>query len=207
MVEAPALAAIQKLQFSDKERAEKELLTLLRQRQDLAIKQVELLPKPESLNSINGFITLADQRRYFFKAHVEENEQVSEYYNAVTLADAGYPVITPRQIDHIPGQQLVLYEVVSYPTLFDVLKQEEDGASATPMQQMLVDAQVQLDKTTAEIYEKTLGETTAEHDAKAPIHQLFYHRLAVDGRLGLFYKDGRSADASGRSAGFQPAPG
>lgn len=187
------LIDIQKLQFSNKELAEKELLGFLKSHEDPSIEKIVLTPKPESLNSINGFVTYANQERYFFKSHVEENEQISEYYNASSLAKAGYPVIAAKQITHKPGKQIALYEIVSLPTLFDLIKKEEDqqiaGHSATKISDTLLKAQIELDKTVANIYANTLQESTREEHAQAPIHQLFSHRLAQDGRLGLFYRD------------------
>lgn len=193
------LIEIQKLQFSDREAAEVALLAFLRETEDPAITAVTLRPKPESLNSLNGFVTYDGNERYFFKTHVEENEQVDEYYNASLLADAGYPVVSAKQITHRPGKQLVLYEILTYPTLFDLTKTAEDeqikrssSATQAPTDTApFVSAQQELDRTTFSIYERTLKAATTEEDAKAPIHQLFSHRLADDGRLALFYRGKR----------------
>jgi hypothetical protein len=187
-----SLLQIQKLQFSDKAKAEKHVLEFLQKNEDPSIASVELKPKPESLNSINGFVTYANGERYFFKSHVEENEKVSEYYNASVLADAGYPVITARRIKQQPGQQIAFYEVLSLPTLFDELKAEEDWQrNNTPSTKALhlIQAQNELDKTVGECLHRTLRVITAAEHARAPIHQLFAHRLAEDGRLGLFYRN------------------
>ncbi len=227
--EALDLLEIQRLQFSDTQAAERALLLFLQLHENPSITKVELRPKPESLNSMNGFITIGSAERYFFKTHVEQNEKVSEYYNADRLKEAGYPVISARQISHIPGRQLVLYEIVHHSTLFDLLKFEEDqylrnsggstqgGISCSAIDDATTsgkaisssttseaplnlhnawpgmdsiainNSQVELDRTVFEIYERTLEFTLAEHQAAAPIHQLFYHRLADDGRFGLFY--------------------
>jgi hypothetical protein len=186
------LINIQKLQFSDKQRAEEELLQFLKQNEDPSIVQIDLLPKPESLNSVNGFVTYADNERYFFKSHVEENEQVSEYYNAASLGKAGYPVFTPRQITHKPGKQIAIYEIISLPTLFDLIKSEEDnelqGNPISERCRVLLNAEIDLDKTVAKVYQNTLSQRSAEEHAKVPVNQLFLHRLAEDGRLGLFYR-------------------
>ncbi len=192
------------MQFSDKTQAERELLGFLRQTEDPSIEKIELTPKPESLNSINGFITYANKEKYFFKSHVEENEQISEYYNASSLAKAGYPVIAAKQITHKPGKQIALYEIVSLPTLFDLIKEEDlqlAGNSLSQFSQILVDTQIDLDKTVANIYENTLQELSAQEHAKAPIHQLFSHRLAEDGRIGLFYR-GKSLNLGNESLSF-----
>lgn len=187
------LLEIQKLQFSNKPLAEQLLLEFLRKNEDPQIESVELRPRAESLNSINGFLSYGASQRYFFKAHVEENEQVSEYYQAQQLEQAGYPVIAARQINHRPGKQIVLYEIVSLPTLFDLLKEEEDLELAKcqkrdePLKAKLLQAQENLEKRVFDIYKNTLSLVTAKEHAKAPVHQLFSHRLANEGRLGLFY--------------------
>lgn len=229
------LTDIQKKQFSDKHGAETDLLRFLKEHEDAAINRVELQPKPESLNSLNGFVTYDSGERYFFKTHTEENEQVSEYYNAEELARAGYPVITSKQITHKAGKQIVLYRIIDYPTLFDLLKAEEDLEVAARSAEhdkksnriapeklpgtekhaiapekltgtekhadKLLQGQVDLDKLVAEIYEQTLALTNEEEHAKAPIHQLFWHRLNENGRKGLFYND-KSISFNGNDISF-----
>src|ERR1700730_4066782 len=106
MPETIDLNDIQKLQFSDKPRAELAIHQMLERSEGQPVDSVELNPKPESLNSVNGFVTFKNGNRYFFKAHTEENEQISEYYNAALLAENGYPIIAAKQISHSPGQQL-----------------------------------------------------------------------------------------------------
>src|SRR5277367_5267957 len=149
------LTDIQKLQFSDKQKAEGDLLTFLKQNEDESIDQVELTPKPQSLNSINGFITYKNGERLFFKTHTEENEQLSEYYNADVLSKAGYPIFQIRQVTHRPGRQIALYEVISLPTLFDLLKSEEDEflvrGEFSKTTSALLRAQEKYDKSVAEI--------------------------------------------------------
>ncbi len=144
------------------------------------------------MNSINGIVGYANGERYFFKTHVEENEKLSEYYNATVLAQAGYPVIEAKRIKHRPGQQIALYEIISLPTLFDAIKLEEDlqiAGQSSEAPTTLLDAQISLDKRVSDIFKKSLHELTAEEHAAAPIHQLFSHRLAEDGRLGIFYRN------------------
>jgi hypothetical protein len=187
------LTDIQKLQFSNKERAEDELLHFLKQNEDSSIAKVDLTPKAESLNSINGFVSYENGECYFFKAHVEENEKISEYYNAQTLANAGYPVMQAKQISHRPGKQIAVYEIISLPTLFDLLKVQEDaelnGASDSTRSSLLLFAQTKLDQLVFKIYKETLHSLSGDSQASAPIHQLFFHRLAEDGRLGMFYRN------------------
>ncbi|HEY9719434.1 MAG TPA: hypothetical protein V6C69_18290 [Trichormus sp.] len=190
MPETISLNDIQKLQFSDKPRAERAIQQMLERHEGRPIDKVELNPKPESLNSVNGFVTFKNGDKYFFKTHTEENEQISEYYNASVLAENGYPVIAAKQISHSPGQQLVLYEILTLPTLFDLVKEAEDSQPAAPFFseiQALLSAQIDLDKTTFAAYKKTLRESSATEHAQAPINQLFHHRLQQDGRLGLYY--------------------
>jgi hypothetical protein len=185
------LIDIQKMQFGDKAAAERAMLSFLRDHEDASIEKVVLNPKPESLNSISGFVTYEGGECYFFKTHVEESEQVSEYYNAESLARAGYPVVVAKQITHRVGKQIVLYEIVSFPTLFDLVKSSEDeilrGATAGQSWQHLAQMQVALDKRVFEIYCRTRQKITQEQHASAPIHQLFSHRLQEAGRIGMFY--------------------
>lgn len=206
MVETLALSDIQKMQFADRPSAERALLDLLKRRGDLDVAAVELRPKAESLNSINGFVSLRNGDRFFFKAHSEENEQLSEYYNASILADAGYPVVMPKKIEHRPGQQIVLYDIIEFPTLFDSLKREEDaeliGNPRSAAAKMLIAAQNELDRRTAQIYRDTLRKISPEEHSRAPVHQLFSHRLAENGRVGLFYGDDKILDLADQPVTF-----
>lgn len=224
------LLEIQKLQFSNKPEAELQLLKFLIENEDPEISKVELTPRPESLNSINGFITYSNGERVFFKTHVEENEQISEYYNAQSLAAAGYPIVAAKQIQHRPGKQIALYEILSYPTLFDKLKTAEDrflacsigsgsigggsvnevddevgtnfdskaaaksnGDNSSSQESLQIEtfteSQIELEKRVFSIYEQTLEIRPQFDQFKAPINQLFSHRLKSDGRLGLFYRN------------------
>ncbi|MGK3871063.1 hypothetical protein ABI004_14940, partial [Enterococcus faecium] len=80
--------------------------------------------------------------------------------NAEELARAGYPVITSKQITQKVGKQIVLYQIITFPTLFDLLKIEEDkllaGTKSDTTPEILNSAQTDLDKKCFEIYEKTL---------------------------------------------------
>lgn len=208
MAAALHLSDIQKKQFSDKTGAETDLLDFLRENEDQSIQKVELQPKPESLNSLNGFVTFDNGERFFFKTHTEENEKVSEYYNATELAKAGYPIITSKQVTHRVGKQIVLYQIISYPTLFDLLKTEEDSCikcastAVSSTATILLNGQVELDKMVFDIYAKNLTRASAEQQSKAVIHQLFSHRLAEDGRVGLFYRN-KLLDLESTSIPFQ----
>jgi hypothetical protein len=194
------LLDIQKLQFSQRDEAERRMLALLKSTYRDDIARLELNPKPESLNSLNGFVTLADGTRYFFKTHTEENERLDSYYNARSLAEAGYPVVIAQEVNTIPGQQIALYEVIDYPTLFDLVKTQEDkllakkgkgvgvdsSANLTDEARRLVGLQKDLDKKVCAAYGQTLEKDSDER--LAPVHQLFSHRLAAGGRVDLFYK-------------------
>jgi len=118
---------IQRLQFSDRSQAESLLLSFIRQQFELDVVRVELRPLAVSLNSFNGFITLADSTRLFFKSHVESGAILNEYYNASELAACGYPMIQPLFQSTEAGRQLLIYEMVSDPTVFDVAWQIEQG--------------------------------------------------------------------------------
>ena len=93
---------------------------------------------------------------------------------------------------------------MSYPTLFDLLKEEEDaqlaGAPQSNRAKALLAAQGRLDSTVFGIYRQTLQKRTADA-SEPPIYQLFYHRLNENGRFGLFYK-GKSMPFNGAELEF-----
>ena len=66
-----------------------------------------------SLNSVSGRAVCSDGTTYFFKFHQEEGEQdnVTEYYRAQLLSDAGLPVEVPVAVVSTPGAQMVLYRL------------------------------------------------------------------------------------------------
>ena len=122
-----ALQRIQQLQFSDPEEAAARLLPLLRDFVQLDIADVQVRPLAVSLNSINGTLTLADGQRLFFKTHVEPESAISEYYQAEALSQAGWPVVRPLHSSTAWGRQLLIYELVEDPTVFDLAWQIETG--------------------------------------------------------------------------------
>lgn len=205
-----SLLEIQRLQFTSREDASRELLSFLRARGVADVVGVQVNPKPESLNSVNGFVDLSDGDRLFFKTHVEEEEKLGEYYKGQLLHDAGYPVVTPERVRSVPGEQIVFYRPITYPTLFDLVKSAEDielgsedpqpggaagpGAASIPPPNpaVLIRLQRALDARIAELYRETVEVAPADEGraSAAPIHQLFSHRLRDDGRYGLFYGDG-----------------
>lgn len=178
------LQRIQKLQFTQKSEAEALLLTFVSETFDLDVVAVELRPLAVSLNSFNGFLTLSEGRKLFFKTHTEADNVISEYYNATQLAQAGYPVIQPLMSSTEADRQFLIYEVVTDPSVFDVAWAIETGVSE--QSEALTEAQHAADDQLLVIYRETLKNQSASDAATAPIHQLFYHRLA-GGRLERFY--------------------
>ncbi len=176
------LQAVRDLQFVDIARAELLLWRFFEEELGLGVREVKLTPKPTSLNSFNGVLTLRDGARRFFKTHTEAHTIIGEYYHAQTLADAGYPVIQPVFVSTEVGKQMLLYEVIEDIAVFDYAWQVECGVIDD--WQSLREAQAFADDTLLAIYRRTLRE---QHDSsQAPIHQLFYHRI-VGGRLDSFY--------------------
>lgn len=178
------LQRIQSLQFSDKRAAEALLLDFLRTSYPFDAVSVELRPLAVSLNSFNGFMTLADGRRLFFKTHIESDGVIDEYYHASLLADAGYPVLQPIYTSNESGRQLLVYEVITEPSVFDLAWAIENGTSEALA--VLKAAQNASDDLLFQLYLNSLQWQSAEDAAAAPVHQLFYHRL-TGGRLSRFY--------------------
>jgi hypothetical protein len=180
------LQRIQRLQFTDKQQAERLLLEFLSESFGLTIRAVELRPLAVSLNSFNGFLTLEDGRRLFFKTHVEPDSAIDEYYNAQQLADAGYPILQPIYRSGEVGRQILIYPAVDHPSVFDAAWAIETGQRDDL--DALAQKQRAADDLLCAIYERTLAWQSAAESAQAPIHQLFYHRL-TGGRLARFYPD------------------
>ena len=86
------LQQVQRLQFSRPDEAAALMQQLLGEFLALDVRSVTLRPLAVSLNSINGIVTLADERRLFFKSHVEPDSAIGEYYQANALAEVGWPV-------------------------------------------------------------------------------------------------------------------
>lgn len=178
------LQTIQQLQFTDKSAAEQLLLRFLRETIPFNVVSVRLRPLAVSLNSFNGFITLDDGRELFFKTHTETDTIIDEYYHAERLIQAGYPVVQPLYASQETGKQILIYEVIDDPSVFDVAWTIEGGDET--LFPALARAQERADDALLSIYLNTLAEQTSEQAAKAPVHQLFHHRLA-GGRLARFY--------------------
>ena len=179
------LQEIRDKQFTDKSGAEALLLSFIRDNFPLQVVSLELTPLAVSLNSFNGFITLADGKRYFFKTHTETDTVIDEYYNAEMLADAGYPVIQPVFKSTEPGKQLLIYDVISDSSVFDVAWQLEHTTDEALLGSLTI-AQNHADDDLIRLYRQTLTTQSTEDAAQSPVHQLFYHRL-TGGRLDRFY--------------------
>ena len=179
------LQRIQALQFSDKPAAEVLLLDFLRTNYPFDVTAVDLRPLAVSLNSFNGFMSLADGRRLFFKTHIESDGVIDEYYHAALLAEAGYPVLQPIYSASELGKQLLVYEVINDPSVFDLAWAIEQGTS--DLLPELTQAQNRADDLLLGLYLNSLTWQDADQAAAAPIHQLFYHRL-TGGRLARFYE-------------------
>src|SRR5215470_17038955 len=74
--------------------AQETLAQILREVFGVEVQSVQVSRDRYSLNSLNGFVTLASGEDYFFKFHHEEGEEVTleELYRGEILAQAGYPV-------------------------------------------------------------------------------------------------------------------
>ena len=183
------LERIQRLQFHDRSAAEDMLQSFVRDVFSYDVVSVELRPLAVSLNSFNGFITLSDKRRLFFKSHVEPGSVIAEYYNSDLLQQAGYAVIKPVAASTEPGKQMLLYEVVEDESVFDVTWRIEREGDRGDELDRLTRAQVTCDEALLNVYQDSLHWVEANEHAAAPVHQLFYHRL-TGGRLDAFYGQG-----------------
>jgi hypothetical protein len=181
------LEAIQKLQFTDRAEAERLLLDFVQTTfPQLAVIGIELRPQAISLNSFNGFLTLSTGEKLFFKTHVEHDNVIGEYYNAAMLSEAGYRVVQPLYSSTRSGQQILIYPVITHPSVFDVARALETGAWNNTLFNQLTQAQNQSNDDLYRCYCDTLGEQAAGDALHAPVHQLFYHRL-TGGRFLRFY--------------------
>jgi len=180
------LATIRRLQLSEREKAERLLWRWFARHMDLQVESLTLMPKPVFVNSLNGTYRV-NSREYFFKTHIEERGILEEYYHAEMLSNAGYNVVMPLHTVHEKNQQMVIYPVVRWPVMFDLMRVVEIGSTAQTKIEVLVAAEKRECERLLEIYQSTLAASTAEEHAKAPIHQLFWHRL-TGGRLTSFYE-------------------
>ncbi len=180
-----SLATIQRLQFTQREKAERLLQRWFALYMDLETESVSLTPKAVSLNSFNGFYH-AHGEEYFFKTHIEEQGVLEEYYHAEALRNAGYNIVKPLRTLHEHGQQMVIYPVVYWPVMFDLMRSIETEQVIEVTLATLVAAEKRECERLLALYTQTLAHSTAEEHARAPIHQLFWHRLAGE-RLQSYY--------------------
>ncbi len=127
---------------------------------DLDVADLAFTQDEYSLNSVSGKVDLTDGRAFFFKFHHEEGEEenVTEYYRAQLLSDAGLPVEVPFAASTMPGTQMVLYELRREPRMADLCADLERacGAGAT-LPPSLLAARRGLDARTGEVMTETLG--------------------------------------------------
>ncbi len=186
LAEMDSLITIQRLQFSEKEKAERLLQRWFARHMKLRLESVTLTPKAVSLNSFNGIYQL-NGKAYFFKTHVEEQGILEEYYHANLLNQAGYNIVRPLQTLHEGGRQMVVYPVVRWPVMFDLVRAVESGSAEGDTFESVIAAEKQECARLLAIYEQTLTQSSEEEHARAPIHQLFWHRLAGE-RYKNFYQ-------------------
>jgi len=96
---------------------------------------------------------------------------------------------------------MVIYPVVQWPVMFDLVRAFETGKTRDITLDMLVSAERRECERLLAIYRATLAPVAAEQHAQAPIHQLFWHRLAGS-RLNSFYS-GKSVALPVNSTGKQ----
>lgn len=179
------LQQIQVLQFQDKEAANTLLKNFLNENLPLNVKEVMVRPLAVSLNSINGFLITEEDEKLFFKTHIEPQSIINEYYNSEILAKADYPVIQPIFNSTEWGKQLLIYKFFDYPSLFNIIREIENNQRQDS--DKIVSIQEKADQELWNIYQKTLETIDKKKNEKAPIHQLFYHRL-TGGRFTTFYQ-------------------
>lgn len=190
------LLYIQKLQFQERAKAELLVQRWLALNMDLRTSAVRLVPKAVSLNSFNGFYTIENPpdsakaekaQEFFFKTHVEELGIAQEYYHAEVMHQAGYNIVMPLRTIHQQGQQMVIYPVVHWPEMFNLMRAfETDGDTEGIEVEQAFAAERHECARLLDIYAETLAPSSAQEHANAPVHQLFWHRLAGE-RLPNFY--------------------
>ena len=186
LLQLDSLAIIQNLQFERRATAEKLLRLWFAKHMALATESVRLTPKAVSLNSFNGFYQ-SNGEEFFFKTHVEEFGMLDEYYHAQPLIEAGYNVVRPLRLIREKGRQMVIYPVVKWPVMFDLVRALETGQEvpAGVTAEVLIEAEREECHRLLQIYAQTI-EQPHSNQPDAPIHQLFWHRL-TGGRFREFY--------------------
>lgn len=183
---APSTAAIQRMiRAGDHDGAASAVAALVEAGCGRAVGSVTLTLDEYSLNSVSGRVRFEDGTVEFFKFHHEEGEErnVSEYYRARLLLDAGLQVEVPLAVVTEPGRQIVLYEVRNEPRLADVCAdlERKDGTAAR-LPPHLATARRALDAAIGSVMAAT-ARGSGGTCASAAIHQLFHHRLTDGGRF------------------------
>ena len=181
-----SLELIQQLQFTRREIAEKLLRLWFARHMDLPTQNVRLTPKAVSLNSFNGFYQ-SDGQEFFFKTHVEAHGVLHEYYHAQLLEKAGYNVVRPLRLVREKERQMVIYPVVKWPVMFELVRALETGQEipAGVDENVLIEAEREECARLLGIYRATFQPAQTPSDLP-PIHQLFWHRLQGE-RFQTFY--------------------
>jgi hypothetical protein len=160
----------------------------------LPVAEAELTLDEYSLNSVSGLVRFADGHTEFFKFHQEEGEEanVTEYYRAQVLRDAGLPVEMPLRVAGEPGRQIALYELRTEPRMSDVCLELERADPGASLPADLRAARQALDQAIGRVAVSSLRPGSAA-SRNAAVHQLFYRRLAdaaghfPGGRYRLWY--------------------
>ncbi|GAB4172421.1 MAG: hypothetical protein OHK0024_08800 [Thalassobaculales bacterium] len=215
MTAASPLAAVRALVRAGRLReAEGELAAFIAATFSLDVAGVEIRRDGYSLNSQNGFVTLADGRSLFFKFHQEEGEEATleEYYRAELLVEAGFPVTRPVLVSRTPGRQILLYDRIDAPRLADLCKQQE-ASGDTRLAARLVAAQRQLEEVVLAAYRRSLHLAPPGAWAAEPVQRLFFDRLVepgapdvLAGRVARFYF-GREIRLPGATLSFEQLAG
>ncbi len=189
LLKLDSLTTIQKTQFTELSKAERLLHRWFWRHMHLNVDSVRLVPRAVSLNSFNGFYRVGGEE-YFFKTHIEEQGKLTEYYHAEQLYQAGYNIVRPLKILHEEGRQMVVYPVIHWPVMFDLMWSQERGEISVFSQDELIEAERKECHRLLELYRESARMISAEEHAQAPIHQLFWHRLAGE-RFNVFYRNQR----------------
>lgn len=181
LTSSPSARALKAARDGDWSLAESILTDLIGEVFSLRVESLQISRDRYSLNSLNGFVRIHEDKDYFFKFHHEEGEEVTleEFYRGELLKEAGYPVDIPTFVSSTVGSQLLMYVRRSSPRVADICE-PLDFAPLCASQRVL-DAQSALDTLTSEIYQQTLHVAPPAAVEREPINQLFYHRLIAPG--------------------------
>ncbi len=178
----PLETSLSAFKKGDIEEAEQNLSAFIAGKFDLPVQNLKVRKDTLSLNSVNGVFD-SDNRKLFFKFHMEESEStVQEYYRAELLSNAGYPVEQPLYISRAVGEQVLIYPFKESERLADVCRRLDMGGDISAV----VKAQEELDCICAGKALETYKVAKARDLEKESILQLFYWRLvdvAEDGSV------------------------